>query len=117
MINPYMATEPSDLAAEKQDLNHKINPKSRWWWFAILGAIAPSFAWVVCIGFLNYAPFFGINETTYNLLLGIPGLIIAIIMAVFTFNFGYSRTAASIAVFWLLIALLQVWITLAFQGV
>ena len=114
MINPYIATKPNDVDAKKRHPRREIGPQSDWRWFAIAGAIGPAIAWVICIGFLNDHSAFGLNETMYNLLIGIPGLLVAIAVAKFALQFGHTSIATVSVIFWLTIELLQVWLTLAF---
>ena len=114
MINPYIATKPNELDAKKRHPKPEIGPQSHWRWFAIAGALGPAVAWVICVGFLNYAPSLGVNETMYNLILGIPSVLIAITLGIIALNFGHTRIAIVSVIFWLAIELLQVWLTLAF---
>ena len=113
MINPYDSPKmPAHLSDKGGD---KGKGGSRWWRFAIAGTIGPASAWVVCIGSAKIImELLGLYESTVSFLLGLPGLIIAIIVAGFAVSFGHRLTAMVIFLFWLGAAVLEVWVTAAF---
>ena len=109
MSNPY------DSSAVSGYISNKRGCRSRWWHFAIAGTIGPASVWVVCGGSANIVmETLGLYESTVSFLLGLPGLIIAIIVAGFAVSFGHRLTGIVIFLFWLGVALLQAWVTAAF---
>ena len=74
-------------------ISNKRGCRSRWWQFAIAGTIGPVSIWFICGGFANIVmETLGLYESTVSFLLGLPGLIIAIIVAGFAVSFGHRLT-------------------------
>lgn len=85
------------------------------WIGGLIGTIGPVSIWFICDGFANIVmETLGLYESTVSFLLGLPGLIIAIIVTGFAVSFRHRLTGIVIFLFWLGVALLQAWVTAAF---